>query len=88
MTPMQIAAQAKQYWKETYPKAYAAMQEKGMVEEEALAAANLTLMEMKANMLIGMTEQEAWQASREYFVMKNPTKYWYRKEGWESPVED
>ena len=86
MTPLQIAAQAKQYWKETYPKAYAAMQQRGILEEEALAAANLTLMEMQANQEVGMTEQEAWQASREFFVMSNPARDWHRM-GWEVPED-
>lgn len=86
MTPLQIAAQAKQYWKETYPKAYAALQQRGMLEEEALAAAKLTLMEMETQQMGGMTEQEAWQASREFFVMANPTRDWHRM-GWEVPED-
>jgi hypothetical protein len=41
-------------------------------EREAIAAARLTIAEMKAQMLVGLTELEAWEASRELFVLTDP----------------
>ena len=66
----QMAALAREHWKKTNPEVY-----RQMVEDDALvacseAAAKLTMSEMKALMLIGMTKQEAWQESRHLFIFR------------------
>ena len=85
MTPMAIRAIAKQHWKETYPEAVKLMQEHNVLESEAQAAAELTLMEMDDLEAIGMTTQEAWRESRTLWVFKNPLLDWTPPETNETP---
>ena len=70
MNIQQMAAQARQHWKETNPEIYRQMVEDNALEAESEAAAKLTMSEMKALMLIGMSQQEAWQESRHLFIFK------------------
>ena len=70
----QMAAQAREHWKVTNPEIYQQMVEDGALELESEAAAKLTMKEMEALMLIGMSEQEAWQESRHLFIFKTATK--------------
>ena len=66
----EMAALARDHWKRENPKVYRQMVEDGALVEESEAAADLTLQEMKALMLVKMTEQEAWQASRHLFIFR------------------
>ena len=66
----QMAAQAREHWKVTNPEIYKQMVEDGALIEESEASARLTMREMEALMLIGMSEQEAWQESRHLFIFK------------------
>lgn len=75
-----MAAMAKEHWKQYYPEHYQVMVRKGMLEQEAEAAAKLTRREMDVNKLVGMTEQEAWEAAREIFILAQPDRSWLRDE--------
>jgi len=70
MNVPQMAAQARAHWKETNPEIYRQMVEDKALVAESEAAAKLTLMEMKTLMLGNMTEQEAWQESRQLFIFR------------------
>lgn len=70
MNIQQMAAQARDHWKRTNPKIYRWMVEDKALTAESEAAAKLTMMEMKTLMEGGMSEQEAWQASRELFIFR------------------
>lgn len=72
MNRLSMAETAKHHWKARYPDDYALMVKHGELDEVALASADLTLMEMETLMLGGMTEHEAWEASRELFVLTKP----------------
>lgn len=72
MNERQITEIAKQHWLEEYPSGYRQLAKEGRLEKEAIAAAKLTLAEMEAQMLVGATEQEAWESSRELFVLTDP----------------
>ena len=76
MTPQQIAVQAKQYWKEHYPESYRTLKQYNQLESEALATGKLTRQEMDAQRAVGLSELEAWIASREYFVLRDPLLEW------------
>lgn len=69
-----MAALAREHWKKVNPEIYRQMVEDEALEKESEAAAKLTMSEMKALMMIGMTEQEAWQASRELFIFRPAEK--------------
>jgi len=68
MTIPQMAALARDHWKKTNPEVYQRMVDNSDLEKEAIAAANLTQMEMNTLMKGGMSEAEAWQASRHLFI--------------------
>lgn len=72
MNEQQIAAEAKLFWRENFPKSYKRLVGEGRLEREAIATAKLTLVEMESHMLLGATELEAWEASRGLFVMTDP----------------
>jgi hypothetical protein len=72
MNPKQIAELAKNHWREEYPEGYQTLVNEGRLEKEAHAAAKLTLAEMKAQMAAGLSEQDAWEASRHLFVLTDP----------------
>lgn len=74
MTEQEIAAIARQHWKSVNPEIYQKMQENGDLEKESAAAARLTLREMNDLMLVGRSEAQAWQESRELFVLIDPVK--------------
>ena len=66
----QMAAQAREHWKVTNPEIYQQMVEDGALVGESEAAARMTMREMEALMLIGRSEQEAWQESRHLFIFR------------------
>lgn len=68
MTDQQMAALAREHWKEENPRVYWKMVRRGDLEKESMAPAQLTRMEMNALMRVMMTEEEAWQASRHLFI--------------------
>ena len=68
MTIPQMAALAKDHWKAVLPELYQTLQENGKLEREAEASAELTMKEMETLMKGGMSEAEAWQASRNLFI--------------------
>lgn len=70
MNIQQMAAQARDHWKQINPEIYRQMVEDKVLEKESEAAAKLTLAEMKTLMLGGATEQEAWQDSRKLFIFR------------------
>lgn len=72
MDLMQIAEEAKSHWRENYPVGYRQLVKEERLQREAIAAAKLTLAEMKAQMQVGLTELEAWEASRGLFVFTDP----------------
>lgn len=72
MTIPQMTALAKDHWKVTNPEVYRRMVDNNDLEKEAAAAARLTLMEMQTLMKGGLSETEAWQASRELFILATP----------------
>lgn len=76
MTIPEMAATAKQHWKENYPETYKRMVKNGDLEKEAVACAKLTMDEMKSLMAVKYTEAEAWEASRELFILCNPKKHY------------
>lgn len=74
MNRMEIAEVTKNHWRTYYPQAYRNLKTTGKLETEALAAADLTLMEM--DVLIKtyrMSSLEAWTESRHLFCLKDPT---------------
>ena len=85
MTPISIRSIAKQHWKDKYPEAYRLMKLHNALESEAQAAAELTLQEMELQEITGMTTLEAWQASRELWVFKDPMLDWQPPETTETP---
>ncbi len=68
MNVPEMAALARDHWKKTNPETYQRMVNDNALVAESEAAARLTLREMKALMLLKMTEAEAWQASRHLFI--------------------
>lgn len=72
MTINEMAQMAKAAWKVQGPETYQLMVSKGELEREALAAAELTQMEIDTLLKSGMTPQEAWEASRELFILRDP----------------
>lgn len=69
MTIDEMAAIARDHWKKTNPTVFRKMVKNKDLEKESVAAAGLTLMEMKTLMRGGFTEEEAWQASRHLFIL-------------------
>jgi len=65
-----MAAQAREHWKVTNPEIYRQMVEDNALEACSEAAAKLTMREMEALKLIGMSQREAWQESRHLFIFK------------------
>ena len=72
MTVKQIALMAKQHWLETDPEYMREVANILDLDREAEAAARLTLQEMETHLQSGLTEAEAWQASREIFIFNDP----------------
>lgn len=71
MTIPEMAALARQAWKEINPIVYQEMVQDNALEEESEAAARLTKREMDTLMYGGaMTEAEAWEASRNLFIFR------------------
>lgn len=70
MNLQQMAAQARDHWKQVNPKIYRRMVKNGDLERESEAAAKLTTREIETLMRGGMTEQEAWQESRHLFIFR------------------
>lgn len=69
MTLPEMAAQARQAWKEINPEVYREMVENQELEACSEAAARLTKREMDTLMTgTAMTEAEAWEASRHLFI--------------------
>lgn len=71
MTIDEMAAIARDHWMKTNPSVFRKMVKNKDLEKESVAAAELTLMEMKTLMRGGMTEEEAWQASRHLFILSD-----------------
>lgn len=82
MTIPEMAALAREHWAQ-YPETFRLMVKNKAVQKESEAAAKLTMMEMRTLMLGGATEAEAWEASRELFILVNP-KNIYRPDDDES----
>ncbi len=74
MTSKEMIAQARAHWQEVNPKLYKKMEKRGDLEKELIASADLTRTEMDYNKMVGMSEQESWQAARELFILCNPAK--------------
>jgi hypothetical protein len=72
MNVIQIAMMAKRHWYEADPEFMQEAEQVLDIQQEAESAARLTLREMETLMSSGSTESEAWQASRELFVYRNP----------------
>ncbi len=72
MNVMQIALMAKSHWYEAEPEFMRKAERVLDIQQEAESAARMTLREMEVHMSSGLTESEAWQASRELFVIRNP----------------
>lgn len=73
MTIPEMAALARQAWKEINPEVYREMLQNGDLQSESEAAAKLTQREMDTLMYGGMmSEAEAWQASRQLFIYRTP----------------
>ena len=72
MNVIQISMMAKKHWYETDPEFMRKAEQHLDIQQEAESAARLTLREMEALMSSGQTESEAWQASRELFVFRDP----------------
>jgi hypothetical protein len=72
MNVIQIALMAKKHWVETDPEFMRKAGQHLDIQQEAESAARLTLREMETLMSSGLTESEAWQASRELFVFRDP----------------
>jgi len=70
MTTKQMAAQAREHWKVTNPEIYRQMIEDNALVESSEAAAKLTMREVEALKLIGMSQREAWQESRHLFIFR------------------
>jgi hypothetical protein len=71
MTIPEMAALARQAWKEANPEVYQALVAAGQLEAETEASAQLTKREMDTLMYKGiMTEADAWEASRQLFIFK------------------
>lgn len=71
MTTDEMAAIARDHWKKTNPAVFRKMVKNKDLEKESVAAAELTLMEMKTLMRGGLTEEEAWQASKHLFILSD-----------------
>lgn len=67
----QMAKLAREHWKVTNPKVYREMVKDGELISESEAAAKLTMREMEAQMMIGVPEASAWEASKELFIFKS-----------------
>ncbi|MDT0619895.1 hypothetical protein RM531_15590 [Salinisphaera sp. P385] len=74
MTQIEIAERAKAHWRIYLPNRYARLVSEGKLDREAMAAANLTLMEMETLKLGGANEWEAWEAARDIFVLVDPAR--------------
>jgi hypothetical protein len=72
MNVIQIAMMAKKHWYEADPDFMKKAEQHLDIQQETESAARLTLREMDALMSSGLTESEAWQASRELFVFRDP----------------
>lgn len=72
MNVTQIALMAKSHWYETDPEFMQKAEKVLDIQQEAESAARMTLREMETLMSSGSTESEAWQASRELFVFRDP----------------
>ena len=64
----QMATLAREHWKVTNPKVFREMVKDGELISESEAAAKLTMKEMEAQMMIGVPEASAWEASKELFI--------------------
>lgn len=85
MNVQELAVIALDHWKR-YPETYQAMKKAGQLQKEAEAAARLTLAEMETLMYRGaMTEHDAWEASRNIFILTDPSKNWSLEEEDEEP---
>lgn len=72
MNVTQISIMAKNHWYETDPEFMRRAEQVLDIQQQAESAARLTLREMETLMSSGSTESEAWQASRELFVFRDP----------------
>jgi hypothetical protein len=72
MNVIQVAMMAKKHWYETDPEFMQKAEQVLDIQQEAESAARLTLREMETLISSGSTESEAWQASRELFVFRDP----------------
>ena len=70
MNLQQMAALAREHWKETNPEVYQQMVEDDALKAESEAAAKLTMKEMETLMKAGMSNTVAWQESRHLFILK------------------
>lgn len=68
MNIQQMAALAREHWKDVNPEVYQHMVKNNDLEKESEAAAFLTKKEMDTLMLLKISEQEAWQESRHLFI--------------------
>lgn len=72
MNVKEMAMIGLQHWNEVNPEFVKELAKKIDLQTELEASARLTLREMETLMLGGMSEAEAWQASREIFLLKDP----------------
>jgi hypothetical protein len=72
MNLLEMAAIAKQHWREHYPEGYKKLKKNGHLESEAMGAAKLTMREIEANRKAGMSESQAWEAARGLFILADP----------------
>ena len=61
-------SQARAHWKEHLPGRYKSLEVQGTLDEELMAAAKLTELDLEAMMEIGATYDEAFQAVRETYL--------------------
>ena len=65
-----LAMQAIEHWKEFLPNKYAALKEAGMLNSEALKAAEMTLDEEAQLIAQGFPPEAAWEVVREKYVFQ------------------
>lgn len=61
--------EAKEHWREHLPKMFQKLQSEGMLEKALLFAQERTMQEMSALESLGMTPDEAWEATREKYLI-------------------
>lgn len=81
MTIEEMTMEALDHWYTHHRKTFNRMKARGDVGRQAEAAARLTRLEMDTWIKGGATEYEAWEASRELFILCDPAKHYHPDDG-------